>query len=177
MLLFFDQKQLKPATFAGYRTAIADYLDSDGSIVSQSRELNRLIASFHRDKGRQDRAIPSWDLSLVLFSLTKQPFEPLRDSSFKHLTFKTVFLLAWASDKGRSEIHAWTFASVFFNSSRSKVTMAPSPAFLAKNQLPSEGSGSVQVTISGLASFLSLDMRGLFAQIEPCKSSLKRASS
>ena len=40
------KKQLKPATIAGYRTVIADHLGSDGSIVSQSRELNRLIASF-----------------------------------------------------------------------------------------------------------------------------------
>ena len=38
----FEQKQLKPATIAGYRTAIADHLGSCGSIVSQSRELNGL---------------------------------------------------------------------------------------------------------------------------------------
>ena len=84
----FEQKQLKPATIAGYRTAIADHLGSDGSIVSQSRELNRLIASFHRDKPRQDRAIPSWVLSLVLLSLTKQPLEPLRETSLKHLILR-----------------------------------------------------------------------------------------
>ena len=102
----FEEKQLKPATIAGYRTAIADHLGSDGSIVSQSRELNRLIASFYRDKPRQDRAIPSWDLSLVLLSLNKQPFEPLREASLRHLTFKTVFLLALVSGKRRSEIHA-----------------------------------------------------------------------
>ena len=45
-MLSFDQKQLKLATIASYMAAIADYLGSDGSIVSQSRELNRLIASF-----------------------------------------------------------------------------------------------------------------------------------
>ena len=44
---------------------------------------------------------------MVLHQLTKPPFEPLRKASLKHLTFKTVFLLALGSEKRRSEIHAW----------------------------------------------------------------------
>ena len=35
--------------------------------------------------------IPFWNLSLVLLQRTKAPFEPLKDASLKHLTFKTVF--------------------------------------------------------------------------------------
>ena len=38
--------------------------------------------------------IPSWNLSLVLHQLTKAPFKPIKEASLKHLTFKTVFLLA-----------------------------------------------------------------------------------
>ena len=34
-------------------------------------------------------------------------FEPIKEASLKHLTFKTVFLLALGSGKSRSEIHAW----------------------------------------------------------------------
>ena len=51
--------------------------------------------------------MPSWNLSLVLHQLTKAPFEPMKGSFLKHLTFKTVFLLALGSGKRRSEIHAW----------------------------------------------------------------------
>ena len=85
----FTVKNLKPATIAGYRTAIADHLGHFGEEVSKSLDLNRLIASFYRDKPTANRGIPSWDLSLVLLALTKAPFEPLKDASLKILTFKT----------------------------------------------------------------------------------------
>ena len=40
----FTEKNLKPTTIAGYRTAIADHLGSDFDI-SKNLELNRLLAS------------------------------------------------------------------------------------------------------------------------------------
>ena len=160
LLYLFESKNLKPATITGYRTAIADGLGSDGQAVSSSRELNRLLASFYRDRPRVDRGIPSWDLSLVLLALTKSPFEPLRQADLKYLTFKTVFLMALASGKRRGEMHAWTHSSVFFNSDSSKVTVAPSPVFLAKNQLASDGPGSIKpVVIPALAPTLDTDLR------------------
>ena len=58
------------------------------------------------------RGIPSWNLSLVLHQLTKAPFEPLIEASLRHLTFKTVFLLALGSGKRRSEIHAWLHKNI-----------------------------------------------------------------
>ena len=45
--------------------------------------------------------------TFLLSSLTKAPFEPIKDTDLKHLTLKTAFLLALASGKRRSEIHAW----------------------------------------------------------------------
>ena len=87
----FTVKNLKPATIAGYRTARVDHLEFFGREVGKSLHLNRLLASFYRDKPIVNRGIPTWDLSLVLLSLTKAPFEPLKDASLKILTFKTVF--------------------------------------------------------------------------------------
>ena len=86
--------------------SVADGLGSAGQIISQSLDLNCLIASFHRDRPSANRSIPNWDLSLVLLALTRPPFEPLAKADLKILTFKTVFLLALASDKRHSEIHA-----------------------------------------------------------------------
>ena len=135
----FSDKNLKPGTIAGYRTSVADSLGSAGQMVSQSLDLNRLIASFHRDKPSADRAVSNWDLSLVLFSFTRAPFEPLAKADLKILTIKTVFLLALASGKRRSEIHAWTFDSFSRKRDWSEVTFSHSTAFMAKNQLASEG--------------------------------------
>ena len=129
----FTVKNLKPATITGYRTAIADALASQSELISKSLELNRLIASFTRDRPKPNRSIPTWDLSLVLLGLTKPPFEPLSEAPLKWLTYKTVFLLALASGKRRSEIHAWTHSSVSSRRNWSEVTVSPSPAFLAKN--------------------------------------------
>ena len=106
----FTVKNLKPATIAGYRIAIADHLGPFGQELDRSLYLNRLLASFYRDKPILNRVIPSWDLSLVLMSLTKAPFEPLKDASLKILTFKTVFLMTLASGKRRGEVHAWTYS-------------------------------------------------------------------
>ena len=61
---------MNPVTLAGYRTAIANHLRYFGQEGSKSLHLNRLLVSFHRDKPIANRGIPSWDLSLVLMSLT-----------------------------------------------------------------------------------------------------------
>ena len=107
----------------------------------------RLIASFHRDRPSANRSIPNWDLSLVLLALTRAPFEPLAKADLKILTFKTVFLLALASGKRRSEIHAWTFDSFSRKRDWSEVTFSPSTAFIAKNQLASEGPLAIQPVV------------------------------
>ena len=151
----FTVKNLKPATITGYRTAIGDALGSQGELISKSLELNRLIASFTRDRPKPNRSIPTWDLSLVLLVLTKHPFEPLSEAPLKWLTYKTVFLLALASGKRRSEIHAWTHSSVSSRRNWSEVTVSPSPAFLAKNQLASDGPDSIKpVVIPALTTML-----------------------
>ena len=116
--------------------------------------------SFHRDRPKGRRGIPSWNLSLVLHQLTKAPFEPLRDASMKHLTFKTVFLLALGSGKRRSEIHAWQQKNFRHQSHWSKVSMYPSPSFLSKHQLAKEGPDSVApVVIPALAPTLDKSLK------------------
>ena len=89
----------------------------------------RLLDSFHRDRPKGHRGFPSWNLSLVLHQLTKPPFEPLRKASLKHLTFKTVFLLALGSGKRRSEIHMWLNKNIRHQADWSKVSLYPSPSF------------------------------------------------
>ena len=152
LLYLFEVKNLQPSTIDGYRSAIADKLGNVTLNISKDDDLNRLLDSFHRDRPKGRRGIPSWNLSLVLHQLTKAPFEPLREASLKHLTFKTVFLLALGSGKRRSEIHAWQNKNIRHQSDWSKVSLFPSPSFLSKNQLAKEGPESVApVVIPALA--------------------------
>ena len=102
----FNDLNRCPSTIEGYRTAIADTLGNTKQNISTNTEIARLIASFHRDKPKNSRPIPKWNLSLVLQRLNQPPFEPQEEAGLKFLTWKTVFLLALASGKRRSEIHA-----------------------------------------------------------------------
>ena len=92
LLYLFQDKKLQPGTIDGYRSAIADKLGNVPLYVSKDENLTRLLDSFHRDRPKGRRGIPSLNLSLVLHQLTKAPFEPLKEASLKHLTFKTVFV-------------------------------------------------------------------------------------
>ena len=160
LLYLFEVKNLQPSTIDGYRSAIADKLGNTTVNISKEDNLTRLLDSFHRDRPKGRRGIPSWNLSLVLHQLTKAPFEPLREASLKHLTFKTVFLLALGSGKRRSEIHAWQHKNIRHQADWSRVSLFPSPSFLSKNQLAKEGPESVApVVIPALAPTLDRSLK------------------
>ena len=107
---FFKFKSITqcPKSILNYRTALYNYY-SPKVVSSQDREnISRLIRSFQTDRPVSLDRTPNWDLNLVLNSLRKAPYEPAEDSDFLHLTYKTIFLVAFASGKRRSEIHAMT---------------------------------------------------------------------
>ena len=145
----FNDLNRCPSTIEGYRTAIADTLRNTKQNISTNPEIARLIASFHRDKPKSSRSIPKWNLSLVLQRLTQPPFEPQEEAALKFLTWKTVFLLALASGKGRSEIHAWTPDGLSCLGDWDQIQLSPSPSSIAKNQL-----ANWTRPIRGLSNFL-----------------------
>ena len=160
LLYLFKERQLQPSTIEGYGTAIADMVGNDLVHFGKDESLTRLLDSFHRDKPKGRRGVPAWNLSLVLHQLTKAPFEPMRKASLKHLTFKTVFLLALGSGKRRSEIHAWLYRNIRHQENWSQVSLYPSPGFLSKNQLARDGPAAVApVVIPALAPSLDRSLK------------------
>ena len=154
MYLYQDLNR-RPSTIDGYRTAIVDTLGPTAQHIAHNADLHRLLSSFHRDRPKSSRNLPKWNLSVVLNERTKAPFEPMKDSDLKHLTLKTAFLLALASGKRRSEIHAWVANKVANLGQWEKVALFPSSDFIAKNQLAREGSQSVSpVTIPALTTIV-----------------------
>ena len=71
--------------------------------------------------------------------LGKAPYEPLHETSKLHFTSKSAFLLALATAKRCSEIHALAMDAnhIRFNQSDGLVSLIVQTGFLAKNQLPS----------------------------------------
>ena len=154
MYLYQDLNR-RPSTIDGYRTAIVDTLGPTGLHISQRSDLNRLLSSFHRDRPKSSRNLTNWNLSVVLNERTKAPFEPIKDIDLKHLILKTAFLLALASGKRHSKIHAWIANKVSNLGQWEKVALFPSSDFIAKNQLAREGSQSVSpVTIPAVTTIV-----------------------
>ena len=97
----------------------------------------------------------------------------------KHLTFKTVFLLAQGSGKRRSEIHAWQNRNIRHQSDWSKVSLYPSPSFLSKNQLAKGGPDSVAPwVITALAPILDRSLKSdrSLGPVRPLRYYLNRTS-
>ena len=148
LIFLFEEKKLLPASIKGYRSAIASTLKHLSSVdFSCHPVLSDIIRSMELEKPVISRVVPHWDLSLVLDSLKKSPFEPMSSCSLKCLTQKTVFLIALASGRRRSELHALsaTPGSVKFSANKSSVELHFFPGFLAKNQLPSVAGVSLEI--------------------------------
>lgn len=147
-LFLFEEKGYTPATIKGYRSAISRTIHlSGGPDFGHNEHLSLLIKNFSIERPRQRRLIPSWDLSLVLKSLLSLPYVPLNSIDLKWLTYKCCFLLALATGRRRSEIHALSISDACFRfaADKSSVTLLTDPAFLAKNQLSDKGSGLITI--------------------------------
>ena len=72
--------------------------------MSQDRIILDMISSVDLEKQRAMPVLAEWNLGVVLDDLSKPHYEPLQDASLKHITYKTVFLLAMALAGGCSEI-------------------------------------------------------------------------
>ena len=160
LLYLFEDQNLEVSTIDGYKTAIANHLKIISPLdVSNNENLRDLIRSFYRDRPRNMRTLPHWDLSVVLNALSKPPFEPMAEAQLKWLTLKTVFLVTLASGKRRSEIHALVFNNIKYNKSEDSYSLGICPSFVAKNQVTRKLNESLRsIKIIGLRKRVCPDM-------------------
>lgn len=140
LLYLFEVKKCQASTIKCYRSMISNTLKfHSGFDIGSDPILSELMKAFELQRPVQRSLLPRWDLGCVLFSLCKEPYEPLQKSSLLNLTRKTVFLLALATASRVSEIHAFSVDSehLRFNKLDGSVSIRTQPGFLAKNQLPS----------------------------------------
>ena len=151
MHLFRDG--LLPVMIISHRTFVASVLRHWVYDPTADPHIKLLIRAFRLEQRVQCRIMPKWDLHLVLSSLLRPPFASECDIQgessddvipLKWRTMKTVFLLALASARRHSCLHALSVASdscVFARGNTQRqlvVSLLPEPGFLAKNQLPSQ---------------------------------------
>ena len=144
---------LLPSTIISHRTSVAFVLRHWVYDPAADRHIKLLVRAFRLERPVQRSIMPKLDLHLVLLSLLRPPFtsqsEEDGESSddvipLKWRTLKCVFLLALASARRRSYLHALSIAPgrcVFARGNTHRqlvVSLLPEPGFLGKNQLPTQ---------------------------------------
>ena len=90
-----------------YRTVISHTQKAVNEVdMGKDPHFSSLVANFSRVSDKQRMSVPPWDLALVVKQLNEALLEPMYKAQIKFTTLKTVFLVALASGKHRSEIHA-----------------------------------------------------------------------
>ena len=108
--LFLRQKlELSVPVVKRYKAALNHVFSLIRLDLAASSVVSRMFRHFERSCSPQEIRPLDWNLSLILRCLSRPPFEPLMLASDKHLTWKTSFLLALASDKRVSELHCLSF--------------------------------------------------------------------
>ena len=97
-----------------------------------------------------------WDLSVVLTALRTAPFEPVATCSMKFLTMKLTFLLALATGRRRSELHAIGFKSLSWNREKQVFFLHVLPNFVSKTRI-SRGKRLEPVELASLRKFVDND--------------------
>lgn len=123
------------STIKVYLAAIAAcHVGFDGKTAGQHPLVCRFMKGARRLLPVSKPLTPPWDLAVVLDGLASPPFEPLGEVDLKHLSLKTVLLLALASAKRVGDIHALSVhpSCTQFAPGRVRVLLKPNPAFVPK---------------------------------------------
>ena len=153
-----EQKAYK--TIQGYVTSISRFYKSKfGLDVGHNQDILDLIHNYKSQEQSQHALAPDWDLSRVLNSFTKAPYEPMNKSSIFHLTTKTVFLIALASSSRVSELHALIRQGLEHpeKDDWSTVVIKVDPSFIAKTEI--SPTSFTSVTIPALSPILSAELK------------------
>ena len=106
-LTFLYTSGLQYRTIAGYRSMFSSVLESvENKPVGQHPYIVRLLKGIFNSRPPKARLLPEWDLPRVLKMLEKAPFEPMREATLKHITLKTVFLIAITTFRRCSDLQS-----------------------------------------------------------------------
>ena len=140
----FTVRKVGLRTIKNYRSAIAHYWKSSVGyeIPDADPVLKDLFRGFAREKPVSKKLVVDWDVYLVLQFLKSGKFENWGQVSDRWLTLKTTFLLALATGRRRSELHALTQNVRWVNGESKEVELSIHLDFVGKTHLTSKGPGS-----------------------------------
>ena len=143
----FQERKHSYGSINNYRSAIAFHWKRlEGfEVPADDSVLRDLMTGFKRERPLATKKVVQWDLKLVLEFFKSKSFQVWDKVSDKHLTLKTVFLLALASGKRRGEIHALARDGVAHSFGQEKgMLLRPIPGFISKTQLKTGDVGALK---------------------------------
>ena len=122
-------------TVKGYLTVISQrhsrIATENGSVrLSELQPVRTWVKGLSVVNPRPRLIVPAWSLDIVLSALKRPPYHPLEGLDLKHLTLRTVFLLAVTSARRVSEIQALRLDTLIWK--QSEVIAFVDPSFLPK---------------------------------------------
>ena len=128
---------LRPATLKRQSAALATVIQSlEGFPLTKHPLVIRFLKGATALAPPQIHRFPSWNLNLVLQSLTTTPFEPVKNIPLRMLTMKTLFLVAITSARRVSELGALSTRKDLCVFHKDKVVLGTDPAFQPKRDSP-----------------------------------------
>ncbi len=126
---------LTHSTLKVYVVAVSAYHTSlGGQSVGRNPLVTRFLHGALRLRPPVRSRISPWDLAVVLDALCRPPFEPIEEISNRHLTLKTVFLLAVSSLKRVGDLQALSVAPTHldFAPGMAKAFLYPRAGYIPK---------------------------------------------
>ena len=125
---------LAVATIKVYLSAIVAHQphSSDSARLFSHPKLKLFLKGLSNLRPTARSPLPQWSLHLVLYALTRPPFEPLASTDLRLLSFKTLFLVAITSARRASELAALRADPPYLQFFLDKVVLHPDVSFLPK---------------------------------------------
>ena len=131
---------LTAATLKARRAALSSVFAARGNTtITLDPRISAVIKGAANVNHKERVLTPKWDLAVVLNFLKSKNMKVNKMLDLKHLTFKTVFLIALASGRRASEITNLSgIKGDISTTSKGALCLKFLPEFLAKNQNPDD---------------------------------------
>ena len=152
----FKVRQVSVRTILNYKSAISFYWKSQigYELPENDHVIGDLVRGFKRERPIPHKHVVDWDIRLVLSFFQSGKFKDWDRLSDKELTLKTVFLVALATGKRRSELHAISKNFKWIKGDVRKIELSPVPEFLSKTHLATAGLGAFKpIALTSLDDF------------------------
>ena len=124
---------LRPNTLRWQTTAIATVVQQvEGYLLTRNPLVVRFLKGATVKAPPQVHRFPSWNLNIVLQTLTRTPFKPIRSIPIRMLALKTIFLVAITSARRVSELGALSVRADLCVFHKDMVVLCTDPTFQPK---------------------------------------------